>query len=129
MWDFIRTVFSAIATIPIFPFFIVYLGYNVFVKDRKKSIRLAMDVSAVFLIPCVGALFNELFSSNFGIYGILLAMIIGGGLLGNAHYRKDGVIPWKKIVRVVWRIAFFVTAFLYIIFIAIILLQLAFTVS
>ncbi|MCR8655990.1 DUF3397 domain-containing protein [Paenibacillus endoradicis] len=129
MWDFIRNIFSGIAIIPIFPFIIVFLGYGAFVKDRKKAIRVAMDVSTIFFIPCVAALFNELFNSEFGIYGILLVMIIGGGLLGNMHYRKDGIIPWKKILRVVWRITFFATAFLYIIFIIVMLLQLAFTVS
>jgi len=129
MWDIIRSIFSGIAIIPIFPFIITYLGYGAFVKDRKKAIRLAMDVSTLFLIPCVAALFNNLFNSGFSIYGILLVMIIGGGLLGNLHYRKDGIIPWKKILRVVWRISFFATAFLYIILIIVTLLQLAFTVS
>ncbi|URN93170.1 MAG: DUF3397 domain-containing protein [Candidatus Pristimantibacillus lignocellulolyticus] len=129
MWDIIRSIFSGIAIIPIFPFIITYLGYGAFVKDRKKAIRLAMDVSTLFLIPCVAALFNKLFNSESSIYGILLVMIIGGGLLGNLHYRKDGIIPWKKILRVVWRITFFATAFLYIILIIVMLLQLAFTVS
>ena len=111
MWDIIRYIFSAIASIPIFPFIIVYLGYSLFEKNRKKVIRLAMDISTVFFILCVAGLFNLLFTSKFGIYGILLVMIIGGGLLGNLHYRKDGVIPWKKILRIIWRITFFAQHF------------------
>lgn len=129
MWDIIGYTFSAIATIPILPFIIVFLGYGIFVHNRKKAIMMAMDVSTIFFIFCVGALFNNLFNSNFGIYGILLVMIIGGGLLGNAHFRKNGTIPWKKILRVVWRITFFITAFLYIIFNVFAFIQLAFTVS
>ncbi|MFC6331374.1 DUF3397 domain-containing protein [Paenibacillus septentrionalis] len=128
MWDIIKYIFSAIATFPILPFIIVFIGYELYSKDRKRSIRMAMDVSTVFFILSVGALFNELFNSGFGLYGIMLAMIIGAGLLGNAHYRKNGTIPWKRMLRVIWRVAFFVTAFLWLVLITFVLLKLAFTV-
>lgn len=129
MWSIIGYIFSAIATIPILPFIIIYLGYGAIVKNRKKAIRMAMDISTLFFLLNVAALFNQLFNSSFSIYGILLVMLIGGGLLGNAHYRKGGIIPWKVILRVVWRITFFVTAFLYIILSIFVLFRLAFTVS
>ncbi|MCM3632251.1 MULTISPECIES: DUF3397 domain-containing protein [Paenibacillus] len=124
MWDII----SAIATIPILPFIIVFIGYEIFIKDRKRAIRMAMDVSTIFFILNVGALFNQLFHIGFGIYGILLVMIIGAGLLGNIHYRKSGNIPWKRIVRVIWRVTFFIMVLLYLILNIYVLLKLAFTV-
>lgn len=128
MWDTIRFIIAGIATIPILPFFIVYFGYSLYQGNRKKAIRLAMDVSTVFFVFNVGALFNEIFNSNFGLYLLLLGMIIGAGLLGNAHYRKDGNIPWQKIARIVWRVTFFVTVFLYLVFSTYVVFNLAFTV-
>lgn len=128
MWDIIKYIFSAIAMFPILPFIIVYIGYELYTKDRKRSIRMAMDVSTLFFALSVAALFNELFDSGFGIYGIMLTMIIGAGLLGNAHYRKNGAIPWKRIIRVIWRVTFFVTAFLWLVLITFVLIKLAFTV-
>jgi len=124
MWDII----SAIATLPILMFIVVYFGYGFFIKDRKRAIRMAMDVSTVFFILNVGALFNHLFSNKFGLYVILLVMIIGAGLLGNIYYRKSGAVPWKRIVRVVWRVTFFVTVLLYVVLNIYVLLKLAFTV-
>lgn len=128
MWDIIKYILSAIATIPILPFVIVYFGYLAFAKERKQAIRMAMDISTIFFIVNVGALFNQLFNSSFGLYGIFLVMIIGAGLLGNGAYRKKQEIPWKRIVRVVWRVTFFVTALLYIFLNMFMLLKLAFTV-
>jgi len=124
MWDII----SAIATIPILIFIIVYFGYGFFIKDRKRAIRMAMDVSTLFFILNVGALINYLFDITSGLYGILLVMIIGVGLLGNIYYRKDGAIPWKRIARVVWRVAFFVMVLLYVVLNIFVFLRLAITV-
>lgn len=128
MWDIIKYILSAIATIPILPFVIVYFGYLAFAKERKQAIRMAMDISTIFFIVNVSALLNQLFNSGFSLYGIFLLMIIGAGLLGNSAYRKKQEIPWKRIARVVWRVTFFVSALLYLLLNMFILLKLAFTV-
>src|SRR5690606_13582807 len=128
MWDIIKSIFAALATFPILPFVVVFFGYLAFAKERKQAIRMAMDISTIFFIFNVAALFKNLFGSGFGLYGIFLVMIIGAGLLGNGYYRKKQEIPWKVIVRIVWRITFFITAILSILLYLIILFKLAFTV-
>ena len=129
MWDIIRYVFTVMSTVPFIPFLIVFFAYGLFEKERKQVIRVSMDVSTIFFILNVAAMFNTLFHSTFGLYGILLFMLIGGGLLGNALYRKHGNVQWSKILRIVWRITFFITVLLYVIFTVFILFKLAFTVS
>lgn len=99
-----------------------------FDKDKKKAIRMAMDVSTIFFVIHDAALLNNLFNSSFALYGMLLVMIIGAGLLGNGAYRKSQNIPWKRIIRAIWRVTFFVTALLYIFLSMYVLLKLAFTV-
>lgn len=128
MWDIIKYIFSGMAIFPVLTFVVACFGLIAFGKERKYAIRMAMDISTIFFIFNVGALLNTLFNNRFGLYGIFLVMIIGAGLLGNSYYRKDGAIPWKKIIRVVWRITFFITVLLYIVLHIIILLKLAFTV-
>ncbi len=88
-----------------------------------------MDVTTFFLIPIVAVLINGLFNTSFGFYGILLFMILGGGLLGNAQYRKRGAVDGKRIFRTVWRLSFFILSFLYILIMIIELLKMMFTVS
>ncbi|WP_424768279.1 DUF3397 domain-containing protein [Paenibacillus sp. sgz302251] len=115
------------ALIPIIPFAIVFFVYGAIIRDRKKAFRLAMDVTTALLIGCVAALFNDIFNNQFGLYGILLFMLIGGGLLGNAQFRKRGAVDAKKIFRTVWRISFFSMSVLYILFMCISLGKLMFT--
>ena len=88
-----------------------------------------MDVSTVFLIGCVAVLFNLLFKSSFGLYGILLVMALAAGILGNAQFRKRGGIDTKKIFRVVWRLSFFSMSLLYFVFMCVALGKLLITGS
>ncbi len=119
IWESIKHAYAFLAVIPIIPFAIILFGYGAFIQDRKKAFRLAMDITTALLIGCVAVLFDYLFSSKFGIYGILLFMLLGGGLLGNAQFRKRGAIDAKKIFRTVWRLSFFTMSVLYIVFMCI----------
>ncbi|MGG1637808.1 DUF3397 domain-containing protein [Paenibacillus sp. MCAF9] len=119
IWESIKHAYAYLAVIPIIPFTIILFGYGAYIQDRKKAFRLAMDVTTALLIGCVAVLFDELFNSRFGIYGILLFMLLGGGLLGNAQFRKRGAVDAKKIFRTIWRLSFFTMSVLYIVFMCI----------
>jgi hypothetical protein len=114
--EFIKHLYAYMAVLPIIPFAIILFGYGAYIQDRKKAFRLAMDITTAFLIGCVAVLFDDLFKSNFGIYGILLFMLLGGGLLGNAQFRKRGAVDVKKVFRTIWRLSFFTMSLLYILF-------------
>jgi hypothetical protein len=115
-WDVVKQAYGYLAVMPVIPFAAVYLGTYLLSRDRKQSLRLAMDVTMVFLIGSVSGLFNQLFGGSFGFYGILLVMLISAGLLGNLQYRTKDRLDPVRIIRVIWRIGFFVLALLYIIF-------------
>ncbi|RCW46525.1 DUF3397 domain-containing protein [Paenibacillus prosopidis] len=127
IWESIKHLYAYLAVVPILPFAIVLFGYGAYIQDRKKAFRLAMDITTAFLIGCVAVLFDSLFSSQFGIYGILLFMLLGGGLLGNAQFRKRGSIDAKKIFRTVWRLSFFTMSILYVVFMCIVIGKLVLT--
>jgi len=129
IWNSIQMVYTALAVIPILPFAIVLFGYGAIVQNRKKALIMAMDVSTVFFILCVAALFNMLFKSSFGLYGILLVMILAGGLLGNAQFRKRGSVDVKRVFRAIWRLSFFATSALYLVFMLIMMSKLVFTAA
>ena len=129
VWDILRYTFTSLATFPIIPFLITFFAYGLFQSDKKIVIRLAMDVTTVFLLFNIGALFNNIFNSELGLYLLLILMLIAAGLLGNALYRKHGQLLWKRVLRIIWRLTFFLTAILHIIFMLIIIIRLAFTVS
>lgn len=129
IWGSIEKLYTILAVIPIIPFAIVLFGYGAYIRNRKKAIIMAMDVSTAFFILCVAALFNMVFNNSFGLYGILLVMILGGGLLGNAQFRKRGSVDVKRVFRAVWRMSFFAMSALYVVFMVILLGRLLFTVA
>ena len=119
IWESIKPIYAYLSMAPVIPFAIILFGYGAYIQDRKKALRLAMDVTTAFLIGSVSGLFNVLFGGQFGFYGILLFMVLGGGLLGNAQFRKRGSIDAKRIFRTVWRLSFFTMGLLYILFMCI----------
>ncbi|MBW5444842.1 DUF3397 family protein [Cohnella sp. CFH 77786] len=114
LWKALTQTYMVMAGLPFIPFLIVYAIGVVRGMEKKKAIRLSMDVTNVFLIGIVAALLSKLSGSSFGFYFILLVMLIGAGLLGNAQNRIRGKIDPYKIVRAIWRLSFFAMALLYV---------------
>ncbi|MBM7565693.1 DUF3397 domain-containing protein [Paenibacillus sacheonensis] len=115
IWESIKHVYAISAVLPVIPFLLVYFGYASVTGDRKKAFRMAMDITTALLIGCVAVLFNETFDSSFGLYGILLILLLGGGLLGNVQYRSKGTLNMQRIMRAIWRLGFFLMSFCYVI--------------
>lgn len=108
--------FIVMSVAPIIPFVLIYLFVYLQKKDKKQAMRLAMDVTTLFLVFSVSALFNILFQSKFGFYLILLLLLITAGLIGGAQNRWKGQVDGKRLFRAVWRLAFVTTSISYIIF-------------
>jgi uncharacterized Tic20 family protein len=76
----------------------------------------AMDVTTLFLIISVSALFNLTFNSSFGFYLILLLLLIGVGLVGSAQNRLKGRVDVQKMAKLIWRMSFVIMSFSYLLF-------------
>lgn len=113
--DFIINSGALLSLIPIIPFFIVYFITYYVKKDKKTSIMLAMDVTTLFLILSVSALFNIVFRSGFGFYLILLILLIACGLIGSAQNRLKGKVDIRRMLRAVWRLTFAGTGIAYVV--------------
>lgn len=106
--------FIVLAILPIIPFFLVYYIHYFLKRDKKAALLLAMDVTTLFLILAAAALFNIVFKSGFGLYLIVLILLIAGGLIGGAQNRLKGKVDIKRLLRAVWRLAFAGTGVAYI---------------
>lgn len=100
--------------LPVIPFMLVYVIHRSIKHDKKAAILMAMDVTTLFLILSVSALFNNVSGSNFGFYLILLVLLIAGGLIGGAQNRMKGKVDVRRLLRAVWRLAFAGTGLAYI---------------
>lgn len=115
IFEALKLSYATIAVVPVIPFLIVYFVISARGGDRKQAIRTAMDVTTVFLIGIVAALINERFGTSFGLYLIILLMLLVGGLIGNAQNRARGKVDTSKLIRAVWRLSFFSLTALYVI--------------
>ncbi|WP_342436798.1 DUF3397 domain-containing protein [Paenibacillus sp. FSL L8-0436] len=114
--EFLRNSFITISVIPIVPFLIVYFAGIGLKKEKKSTFLLAMDVTTLFLLLSVSALFNIIFDSGWGFYLILLIVLISTGLIGGAQNRLKGKVDKKRLLRAVWRLTFFFMTVSYILF-------------
>lgn len=113
---FLRDSFTTLSVIPVIPFMIIYFTGLALKKEKRKTVMLAMDVTTVFLLLCVSALFNNIFHTSFGFYLILLIVLISAGLIGGAQNRMKGQVDGKRLLRAVWRLSFFFMSFSYVLF-------------
>lgn len=104
------------SVVPIIPFVIVYAIALYRTRDKKLAVRLSMDVTTLFLVISVSALFNNLFQVRFGFYLILLLLLITAGLIGGAQNRWKGRVDGKRLFRAVWRLGFLTMSASYILF-------------
>ncbi|MRN55680.1 DUF3397 domain-containing protein [Paenibacillus monticola] len=114
--DLLRNSFITLSVIPVVPFLIVYYIGIGLKREKKKTFLLAMDVTTLFLLLSVSALFNNLFQSGFGFYLILLIVLISAGLIGGAQNRLKGKVDGKRLLRAVWRLSFLFMSIGYLLF-------------
>lgn len=123
MFEWLGNSFAILSVIPVVPFLLIWLGGMLLNKDRKKVLRLAMDVTFVFLLFSVAALFNMVFQNQFGFYLILIMLLIAGGLIGGAQTRLKGKLDGKRLMRALWRLGFVVMGISYFLFMLVGLLK------
>ncbi|MNW25288.1 hypothetical protein D3C74_20270 [compost metagenome] len=114
--NFLHNTFIVLSLLPFFPFLIVYFTVYALKKDKKQALLIAFDITTVFLVVSVAALFNNIFNSSFGFYLILLLLIIMMGFIGGAQNRLKGEVNWTRLFRAVWRITFIGTSICYALF-------------
>jgi len=116
MLEWLGHLYAVLAVVPFVPFIIVWAIVYYRRKDKRQATLMSMDVTTALLIAVVASMFNNVFSSKFGFYGILLFFLIAGGLMGNLQYRVRGKLNVAKIFRSLWRISFFAMSLLYVVF-------------
>ncbi|MBO2943222.1 DUF3397 domain-containing protein [Paenibacillus sp. F411] len=106
----------AMSAVPFIPGGLAYGIAYYRTRDKKQAIRVSMDVTTLFLLISVSALFNILFESRWGFYLTLLLLLITAGIIGGAQNRWKGRVDGRRLFRVVWRLAFVTMSISYILF-------------
>lgn len=115
LFSWISTVYAALAVAPFITFALLWFLVYLFLRDKKMSTRLTMDVTTLFLLGSVSMMWNQLFQTNFGFWLITLVLLIAFGIIGGYQTHLKGKTDLVRVGRVVWRLGFLGLSTLYIV--------------
>ncbi|OCT17114.1 hypothetical protein A8709_24325 [Paenibacillus pectinilyticus] len=112
--NIISTLYAILAVAPFITFVIIWFLVFLFLKDKKMTTRLTMDVTTLFLLGSVSLMWNKLFQTQFGFWLIILFLLIAFGIIGGYQTHLKGETNLLKVGRLVWRLSFVGLSALYI---------------
>ncbi|MDD9270014.1 DUF3397 domain-containing protein [Paenibacillus sp. GCM10023248] len=115
LFSWISTVYAALAVAPFITFILLWFLVYMFLRDKKMTTRLTMDVTTLFLLGSVSLMWNQLFHTDFGFWLITLVLLIAFGIIGGYQTHLKGKTDLVRVGRVVWRLSFLGLATLYIV--------------
>jgi len=116
MLEWLSSIYIFLSILPFFTFFLLYVIHRIIQRNQKLAVQFAMDVTTFFLIACVSVMYDIVVASTVnGFAWILLFLILTAALIGNAQNRLKGKVDVRRLIRVVWRLAFVLLSCSYII--------------
>jgi hypothetical protein len=113
--DILSYMYAMFAVFPFLTFTFIWFLVYFFLREKKMTTRLTMDLTTIFLIGAVSAMWNKLFHSSFGFWLITLIILVAYGLIGGFQTKEKGQTDLFKVTRVVWRLSFVGLSVLYFI--------------
>ena len=113
--EFLTNVFAMFAGLPFVSFFVILVLLSFFLP-KKKAVLTAIDITNVLLIISVSAMYYISFDSKMGIWWIVLFYLVVAGLIGGLQARMRGKVDFRRLLKAVWRLGFFVLSIVYLIY-------------
>jgi asparagine N-glycosylation enzyme membrane subunit Stt3 len=113
--DFIVNIYKALAYIPHLTFIVIWFLIYFIKKDKKKSTRLAIDITTVLLLGTVAMQMHTIFGSWFGFWFMLFIILFVTGIIGRQQNEIRGFVYLPRILKILSRIGFVVLTFIYVV--------------
>ncbi|MFN7250949.1 MAG: DUF3397 domain-containing protein [Anaerobacillus sp.] len=114
MSDAIAWVVATFVTLPIFAFYLIYLVSVKTTKNKRKSIKLAVDTSAILFIIAVYFISYEIWSQSL-LWLIITLIIVVAMIFTIIHWKVSEDIQLDKLLKGFWRFNFLLFVFMYLI--------------
>jgi hypothetical protein len=102
--------------LPFVGFGLVYGLLRLWLRDRKKSLLWAINVTNIFLIEAVVVFYSEIWPRAVSAWWwIVLLFLSVASVLGWLQYRLRGKLSLRKIGITTWRILFLILCCAYIV--------------
>jgi len=114
--DFFLKTYGVFATIPILSFFLLYFLFISLNISKKSALNYAIYITTVFLISATSSQIKVIFGFEYGLWLILIWVLLIFSTLGLLQWKIKGYLKWKKILFSTLKLTFFSLSFFYIIF-------------
>lgn len=111
----IISIYKALAYIPHLSFIVIWFLVYFIKKDKKKSTRLAIDITTVLLLGTVAMQMHTIFGSWFGFWFMLFIILLATGIIGRQQNDIRGFVYLPRILKILSRIGFVVLSFIYVV--------------
>ncbi|MCT8139033.1 DUF3397 domain-containing protein [Anaerobacillus sp. CMMVII] len=105
---------ATFVTLPIFTFYIIYIITVKTTKNKKKSLKLAVDVSACFFIIAVYFIAYEIWSKSL-LWVIIIFILIVAMIFTIIHWKVSDDIQFGKLLKGIWRFNFLLFVIFYLV--------------
>jgi hypothetical protein len=112
--DAIAWLVATFVTLPIFAFYLIYLVSVKTTKNKRKSIKLAVDTSAIFFIIAVYFISYEIWSQSL-LWLIITLIIVVAMIFTIIHWKVSEDIQLDKLLKGFWRFNFLLFVFMYLV--------------
>jgi hypothetical protein len=104
---------ATFVTLPIFAFYLVYIISVKTTKNKRKSVKLAVDTSACFFIIAVYFVAYEIWAQSL-FWLIIIFIIVVAMIFTIIHWKVSEDIQLGKLLKGIWRFNFLFFVFVYI---------------
>lgn len=114
MTNAVAWILATIVTLPLLAFYLIYLVSVKTTKDKKSSLKLAVDISTVSFIAAVYFIAFEIWSQSL-LWLILLIILVAASIFTFIHWKVSEDIQFLKLVKGIWRLNFLLFFVMYFI--------------
>ncbi|WP_318504905.1 DUF3397 domain-containing protein [Bacillus sp. T3] len=116
MGALISNIIAAVITIPLLGYFLVFIISKLVLKNHRKAVRVAIDLSTLLLVISVHHLIIVIWNHSY-LWVLLLLMISVAVVFVIIHWKTKQEILFLPVLKGVWRMNFllFLTAYLFLI--------------
>ncbi|OIJ17736.1 hypothetical protein BKP45_19400 [Anaerobacillus alkalidiazotrophicus] len=103
---------ATFVTLPLLAFYFVYIVSVKTTKNKRRSIKLAVDVTTILFIFAVYYIAYELWALSL-FWLILIAILIVAIIFTIIHWKLSKDIELKKLIKGIWRLNFLLFLIVY----------------
>ncbi|WP_071459348.1 DUF3397 domain-containing protein [Bacillus massilinigeriensis] len=113
---------ALLVTVPPAAYLLAFIASKQITGNHKKSVKLAVDVTTLFFLLAVHYLILTIWGKSF-FWLLLLLLLVIGAAIAFSSWKHRQEIDYIRVFKGVWRSSFLFFALLYLILVAIGLLN------